>query len=218
MKNVPIDKIHTVLKDFVADLPTPVAELVAEQTNDPFKVLVTTILTARTKDTTTVEVIKKLFGEVHSFDDLKRLPLNKIENLIYPVGFYKNKAKFLKALPLAIDELFDGIIPDDVDKLTKLPGVGRKTANLVVASAFNKPAICVDIHVHRITNRLGYVKTKNPLETEMALRKKLPVKYWITLNTYLVAFGQHTCTPVSPHCSRCPIRTYCNQVGVIKTR
>ncbi|MFP4119209.1 MAG: endonuclease III domain-containing protein [Candidatus Woesearchaeota archaeon] len=218
MKRVPIGKVYAVLENFVSDLPTPVAELVAEQTGDPFKVLVTTILTARTKDTTTVEVIKTLFDHITSFDDLKRLPLERIRELIYPVGFYKNKAQYLKALPYTIEQEFDGRIPDTVDELTKLPGVGRKTANLVVATAFHKPAICVDIHVHRITNRLGYVRTQTPFETEMALRKKLPEQYWITFNTYLVAFGQHTCTPVSPHCSKCPIEKYCNKIGVTRNR
>ncbi|MFW5866118.1 MAG: endonuclease III domain-containing protein, partial [Nanoarchaeota archaeon] len=189
MKPTDIHAVHKILEAFVSDLPTPVAELVAEQTGDPFKVLVTTILTARTKDTTTVEVIRKLFSKVNTFKDIDRLSEKQIQELIYPVGFYKNKAKYLKALPEAIDELFDGVMPDKVDELIKLPGVGRKTANLVVATAFCKPAICVDIHVHRITNRLGYVKTDTPFETEMALRKQLPEKYWRTMNTYLVAFG-----------------------------
>ncbi|MFW6378655.1 MAG: endonuclease III domain-containing protein [Nanoarchaeota archaeon] len=218
MKAADIHAVHGILEAFVADLPTPVAELVAEQTGDPFKVLVTTILTARTKDTTTVEVIKRLFSKIRSFDDLARVSQTKLQELIYPVGFYKNKAKYLKALPEAIDELFDGVIPDTVDELIKLPGVGRKTANLVVATAFCKPAICVDIHVHRITNRLGYVNTNTPFETEMALRKQLPEKYWRTMNTYLVAFGQHTCTPISPWCSTCPLERYCDKVGVTTSR
>ena len=218
MKPVPIDKVYAILKKYTKNLPVPVVELVEAQTKDPFKVLVTTILSARTKDQTTVAAIKKLFVKVNSVQDLKTLSLKEIEQLIYPVGFYKNKAMYLKELPYALEREFDGKIPDDVDELTKLPGVGRKTANLVVAVAFVKPAICVDIHVHRISNRLGYLKTKTPYETEMTLRKKLPKKYWIQFNTFLVAFGQHLCTPVSPHCSNCPIHEYCNRIAVTKSR
>lgn len=218
MKTVTIDKIHFILKKYTTNLPVPVVELIEVQTKDPFKVLVTTILSARTKDQTTAAVIKKLFKHIKQAKDFDKYTTQEIQKLIFPIGFYKNKAKFLKALPKALQEQFNGRIPDDVDELTKLPGVGRKTANLVVGVAFAKPAICVDIHVHRITNRLGYVKTNTPFETEMALRKKLPKKYWITFNTYLVAFGQHVCTPISPHCSKCPLKRYCKRVGVKKSR
>jgi Predicted EndoIII-related endonuclease len=120
----------------------------------------------------------------------------------------------LKKLPDAIDTLFNGTIPDTVEDLIKLPGVGRKTANLVIAIAFNKPAVCVDVHVHRICNRLGYLKTRTPFETEMTLRKILPVRYWTTFNSYFVSFGQNTCTPINPRCSSCPIVKYCNRMGV----
>ncbi|MGM5480207.1 MAG: endonuclease III domain-containing protein [Nanobdellota archaeon] len=216
--NIPLEKILSILKSYVGAFETPLVELTAQQTKDPFKILITTLLSARTKDTTTALVIKKLFKEVSSSQDLKLLSQQKIEKLIYPVGFYKNKAKFLKRLPEVLEKEYGGIIPSTVDELTKLPGVGRKTANLVVASAFDKPAICVDIHVHRISNRLGYVSTSTPFETEMTLRKKLPISYWKTVNTYLVAFGQHTCTPVSPHCSTCPIERYCNKIRVLKSR
>ncbi len=218
MKSVPIDKVYSTLKSYTKNLPVPVVELVEAQTKDPFKVLVTTILSARTKDQTTVFAIKKLFKVVHLPSDLQKLSVKKIEELIYPVGFYKNKAKYLKALPDELNEQFAGIIPHTIDELIKLPGVGRKTANLVVAIAFAKPAICVDIHVHRISNRLGYLKTKTPYESEMILRKKLPKKYWISYNTILVAFGQHLCAPVSPHCSKCPIIKYCNRIGVKTSR
>lgn len=218
MKPVPIGTVHDIIKQHVSELSTPVTKLVSERSEDPFKVLITTILSARTKDVTTTKVIKDLFTEISSFKDLKRASEGRIRELITPVGFYKNKAKYLKALPEVIEERFDGRIPDTVEELVRLPGVGRKTANLVVATAFHKPAICVDVHVHRIMNRLGYVDTASPYETEMALRKKLPKRCWMTLDTYLVAFGQHVCTPTSPHCSTCPVKKHCNQIGVERTR
>jgi endonuclease III len=193
----------------------PVVDLIEVQTRDPFKVLVTTILSARTRDETTAAVSERLFKQISTPADLRALNVRDIEKLIYPVGFFREKAKHLKALPDRLDTLFGGKIPDTVEALVQLPGVGRKTANLVVAVAFNKPAICVDIHVFRITNRLGYVKTKNPLETEMRLRQCLPVKYWTTFNSCFVSFGQNTCFPVNPRCDRCPVYRYCDRVGVV---
>lgn len=218
MKPVPIDTVYDILKKEVQQYKVPVADLVQIQTRDPFKVLLATILSARTKDETTSAVLPRLFEKVHTPGDLQKLSITEIEALIFPVGFYHNKAKFLKELPVVLEKEFQGKIPETVEELTKLPGVGRKTANLVVAVAFQKPAICVDTHVHKIMNRLGYVKTKTPLETEMALRKKLPVKYWTTINMFLVAFGQNICRPVSPFCSRCPVRQYCQRVGVVQSR
>ncbi len=217
-EKVDIDKVYSTLKKYVKDLPVPVVELIETQTKDPFKILVTTILSARTKDQTTAAVVKKLFKKIKKYSDFNKYSEKQIEELIYPIGFYKNKAKQLKKLPLVLKEEFSGKIPSTIDELIKLPGVGRKTANLVLAVAFNKHAICVDVHVHRISNRLGYLKTKTPYESEMKLREILPKKYWKTFNTYLVAFGQHTCTPISPHCSKCPITKWCNRIGVEKTR
>ena len=218
MKPVNIDKVYSILKKEVKNYKVPVVDLIEMQTKDPFKVLVTTILSARTLDKTTTEAARRLFSKVKAVKDLDKLSEREIEKLIYPVGFYKNKAKFLKKLPAEISGKFGGVIPDDVDELTKLSGVGRKTANLVVAIGFNKPAICVDVHVHRIMNRLGYVKTKNPFETEMALRKKLPKKYWTTFNSIFVAFGQNLCRPVTPCCTGCPIYQHCNRIGVVKSK
>ena len=218
MKPVPIDTVYAILKQEVTRYDVPVVDLVQIQTRDPFKVLLATILSARTKDETTSSVLPRLFEKVKTTSDLHKLSVTEIEALIFPVGFYHNKAKFLKELPAVLEKEFHGTIPETVEELMKLPGVGRKTANLVVAVAFQKPAICVDVHVHRIMNRLGYVHTKNPLETEMALRKRLPEKYWTTINTILVAFGQNTCRPVSPFCSRCPVRQYCNRIGVTTSR
>jgi endonuclease III len=192
----------------------PVVDLIQVQTRDPFKVLLATILSARTKDATTTDAAARLFSVVHSFEDLESIPQSELEQLIYPVGFYKNKALHLKQLPSVVKTKFHGHIPQRVEELVQLPGVGRKTANLVVAVGFNKPAVCVDVHVHRICNRLGYVKTGTPFETEMKLRKILPVKYWITFNSYLVSFGQHLCFPINPRCDVCPIYKYCRRVGV----
>ena len=158
-----------------------------------------------------------MFKEIKKPSDFEKIKQEKLEKLIYPVSFYKNKAKYLKQLPKALKK-YNNKIPQDVDEMTKLPGVGRKTANVVVAVAFKKPAIGVDTHVHKIVNRWGYVKTKTPEKTEMALREKLPKKYWLNFNTYLVMFGQNVCRPTSPHCSTCPIRQYCDRVGIKKSR
>ncbi len=218
MKKINIDRIYAALNSHVADYKVPVVDLIEIQTKDPFKVLVTTIMSARTKDETTTAAAKRLFEKVKKISDLEKLSEKQIQKLIYPVGFYKNKAKYLRQLPMALKEKYNNKIPHTVEELVHLPGVGRKTANLVVAVAFKKPAVCVDIHVHRIMNRLGYVKTKNPFETEMELRKKLSKKYWTTFNTIFVAFGQNLCRPVNPYCSRCPIRKECNRIGVVKSR
>jgi endonuclease III len=213
-----VDEIFSTLDKIVPTLDVPIIELIESQTKDPFKILVATLLSARTKDQTTAEVCKRLFKVINTPADLTKKSVAQIEKLIFPVGFYKNKAKYLKKLPTVLQEEFQGIIPETVDELVRLPGVGRKTANLVVAVAFKKPAICVDIHVHRISNRFGWVKTKTPFETEMTLRKKLPSKYWLKINWYLVAYGQSLCTPISPWCSLCSIKKYCKQKNVTTTR
>jgi endonuclease III len=209
-----IAKIYRIVKREFAKNHMPVVDLIQIQTRDPFKVLVTTILSARTKDRTTAEAAARLFEKIDNATDLESLSIREIERLIFPVGFYKNKARFLSQLPQALETGFCGKVPSTVEELISLPGVGRKTANLVVAIGFDKPAICVDVHVHRITNRLGYVKTKTPFETEMKLREMLPVRYWILFNSYLVSFGQNTCTPLNPRCEICPVYRYCERVGV----
>jgi len=212
-KPIDIATIYPILEREVTGYDVPIVDLIAVQTRDPFKVLVATILSARTKDETTAKAAGRLFKKVADLDSLAGLDEASIAKLIYPVGFYKNKAKYLKQLPAALEQ-FGGRIPDEVEALTRLPGVGRKTANLVVAVAFGKPAICVDTHVHRIMNIWGYVKTATPFETEMALRQKLPEKYWLKINSIMVAFGQATCKPVRPHCDRCIIEKYCPKIGV----
>ncbi|WP_319586611.1 exodeoxyribonuclease III [uncultured Desulfobulbus sp.] len=210
----PLDEILPLLEHEVSGYQVPVVDLIATQTHDPFKILVATILSARTKDEVTATASRRLFARAETVDELSRLSFEELEKLIYPVGFFRNKAKFLTELPAALNQRFAGVVPQDVDSLLTLPGVGRKTANLVVAVAFNKPAICVDTHVHRIMNIWGYVQTATPLQTEMALRQKLPEQFWIGINAILVAFGQGTCKPVRPHCDRCVIATWCPKIGV----
>ena len=204
-----IPAVNRLLKREFEANKAPIIDLVAVQTNDPFRVLLGTILSARTKDACTAAACGRLFQEVTTPADLRAITLERLEKLIYPVGFFRDKARHLKALPQVLDEKFNGVLPQTVEALCELPGVGRKTANLVVALGFDKPAICVDVHVHRITNRLGLVKTKTPFETEMTLRSILPVRYWKTWNSYLVSFGQTRCAPRNPRCTDCPLRPYC---------
>ena len=194
----------------------PIVEFIQIQTGSVFKVLLATILSARTKDRTTAGAAARLFKVVHNPADLRRLSLRELEKLIFPVGFYHTKARHLKLLPDVLDRDFDGVIPDTVERLCGLPGVGRKTANLVVAVGFDKPAICVDVHVHRICNRLGLLRTKTPFDTEMKLRKILPLRYWKTWNSYLVSFGQTLCFPLRPKCAGCPVFRYCRRIGIGK--
>ena len=203
-------------REFVSH-DAPIIELIQAHTRDPFCVLVGTILSARTKDQCTAGAVKRLFaearGDVFRPGDLGRLTVQEIERLIYPVGFFRDKARHLKRLPSVLEEKFGGVLPHTVEVLCELPGVGRKTANLTVAVGFDLPAICVDVHVHRICNRLGLVRTKTPFETEMALRKILPVRYWKTWNSHLVSFGQTRCGPIRPKCEGCPISRYCMHDG-----
>ena len=193
------------------------AEVAAER-RDPFRVLIACLLSLRTKDETTGPAAGRLFALADTPEAMRRLPAKRIERAIFPVGFYRTKARVLLGVCRDLLERFGGQVPDDIDRLLTLKGVGRKTANLVVTQGFNKPGICVDIHVHRISNRLGYVKTKNPTETETALRKRLPRRYWIGYNDLLVSFGQNICHPVSPLCSECPVRPRCARVGVTRWR
>ncbi len=217
MKIEDIDAVVGILRDLYNRFREPVVTTVARD-NDPYKVLVSTVLSLRTKDATTLEASKRLFEIAPTIEDLYNLDEKTIEKTIYPVGFYRTKAKNLKRIAKIILEKHGGKIPDSMGELLKLPNVGRKTANLVLAKGYNIPAICVDVHVHRISNRFGLIKTKTPFETEMELRKILPKRYWIEYNDLLVPFGQNLCTPVSPFCSKCPLREYCDRVGVEKSR
>jgi endonuclease III len=220
MKKQSTVDIDSIYKRLSAEVQTyedlPIVDLIQVQTRDPFKVLVATILSARTQDRTTAAACRRLFARVETLEQLGRMRESTIEKLIYPVGFYRAKAQHLKKLPAVVRQRFNNTIPQTIDELVELPGVGRKTANLVRAIAFDKPAICVDVHVHRISNRLGYVRTKTPYDTEMALRKKLPSHYWKGINSILVAFGQHHCRPVSPKCESCVIYDNCRRIGVKK--
>ncbi len=214
MTNKDIDQVMELLGTHFQAVQTPIVDLIQAQTKEPFKVLVATILSARTKDETTSQAVSKLFARIDNADDLDTLDDDELNRLIFPVGFHNAKTKHLKALPKVLREEFGGEVPAEIDDLLRLPGVGRKTANLVRAVAFSLPAICVDVHVHRICNRWGYVLTTSPLESEMALRKKLPKKHWLNINSYVVAFGQNLCTPRKPKCEICPIYDYCKRVGV----
>lgn len=216
-EQVEIDSFLQKVADYVRDRQVPVVDLIAVQTKDPFKVLVATILSARTKDETTAQAAARLFREADNVRDLASLSQERVEQLIHPVGFFRNKAKYLSQLPAALEQ-FGGKVPDTIEELVTLPGVGRKTANLVRSVAFAKPAICVDTHVHRIMNIWRYVETATPLETEMALRKKLPEKHWLSVNSLLVAFGQSMCKPVRPCCDICPLESECPQFGVTPRR
>ncbi len=203
------------LEDEVMQYRVPVVDLIGVQSRDSFRVLIATILSSRTKDEVTAVASARLFDRAPDIDALARLELSQIRDLIYPVGFYKTKAVQLQSAARMLKEHFHGVIPDTIEELVKLPGVGRKTANLVLTVAFDKPAICVDTHVHRIMNIWGYVRTKTPLETEVALRKKLPEKYWKKVNRILVAFGQGKCKPVAPHCDECTLQSDCAQINVV---
>ena len=215
-RNMP--EIIRLLELELAKRELPIVTELAEKHRDPFEILISTLLSLRTKDEVTAVATKRLFSLAASPAEMLRLPEEEIRKAIYPVGFYRIKAETILHVCRELIERFDSRVPDSIEKLLTLRGVGRKTANLVVTLGYNKPGLCVDTHVHRISNRLGYVRTKNPEETEFALRAKLPPKYWSRYNTLLVAFGRNTCRPVSPLCSRCPLFPYCDRVGVVKSR
>ena len=200
------------------DWQAPIITFIANRGATAFEVLVSTILSLRTKDEVTSQAAVRLFEEARTPETLIDLGEDHTARLIYPVGFYPTKAKRLMEISRILIDKYEGQVPDTMDELLALPGVGRKTANLVLVEGFGIPAICVDTHVHRISNRIGYVKTKTPEQTEMALRKKLPKKHWIRYNELLVAFGQVICRPVSPFCSKCPVARMCPAIGVIKSR
>lgn len=192
--------------------------VVTAERRDPFRVLIACILSLRTQDSTTGPAADRLFALADTPRAMLGLAAAEIERTIYPVGFYRTKARVILGICRDLLARFRGAVPDDIDALLTLKGVGRKTANLVVSVGYGKPGICVDTHVHRISNRLGYVRTRTPEETERALRAKLPRRYWIGYNDLLVSFGQNVCTPISPRCSTCPVRTLCARAGVTTSR
>lgn len=179
---------------------------------DPYLVLIACILSLRTNDRTTYPATLRMLELAKTPQEMMGVSVEDLAKAIYPVGFYKNKAGQIIELSKLIVEKYDGNVPNSIDELCKFRGVGRKTANLVMTLGFGEPAICVDVHVHRIFNRLGYIKTKNPEETEFALREKLPVEYWIPINTLLVTHGQNVCKPIKPMCSQCPVSQFCDKL------
>ena len=198
--------------------PLPSVSAVALQNNDPFRVLVATMISLRTKDDVTRRAADSLLAAAPTPHALAALPEARIARLIYPAGFYRTKAKSLRATARALVEQHAGAVPSDMEALLSLTGVGRKTANLVLNLGFGLPGICVDTHVHRISNRMGWVATKGPEQTERALMEILPKRYWITINELLVRYGQRVCTPLSPHCSTCPVNRWCIRAGVGRSR
>ena len=206
MKDNNITEVIRLLEEHLREVELPIVSHLAETRYDPFLILISTLLSLRTKDEVTAEATDRLFALAKTPEEMLAVPEETIAQAIYPVGFYHTKAKtILDVCRLLIDQ-FHGKVPDDLDTLLTIKGVGRKTANLVMTLGFDKDGICVDTHVHRISNRLGYVQTKTPEETEFALREKLPKRFWKIYNTLMVAFGRQTCRPISPLCSTCPLR------------
>ncbi|KJR40865.1 DNA-(apurinic or apyrimidinic site) lyase [Candidatus Magnetoovum chiemensis] len=209
LPNFDINNAISLIKEHVKTLKVPYIEAMAKEDRDPFKILISCILSLRTQDNTTAAASQRLFALASTPKNMSELNTKDIENAIYPVGFYRVKAGNIKEISNTIIKDYDGKVPGSIEELIKLKGVGRKTANLVVTMGYNKYGICVDTHVHRITNRWGYIKTDSPLKTEQALRETLPLKYWKEINGLLVPFGQGICRPIKPACDKCSIKTLC---------
>ena len=210
-----IDGIIRTLKRLVRQWEEPI---VGHYRDDPFTTLISCLLSLRTKDETTRGASEQLFRLARSPQQMAQLPLATIERAIYPVGFYRTKARTIRSVCQTLLDRYGGTVPDDLDELLTIKGVGRKTANLVITLAYHQYGICVDTHVHRISNRWGYVRTKSPEETEMALRRLLPRRHWRVYNDLLVTFGQNLCHPTSPWCSLCPLDRLCQKNGVQHSR
>jgi len=209
-----IHQMIEILREEYLTWRTPAVTVVAGCGGSPFKVLISCIISLRTRDEVTAVASERLFARADTPENMQFIPIEEIEQLIYPAGFYRNKARQIHEICRCLIEDYGGIVPDEIDEMLKFKGVGRKTANLVVTLGFGKPGICVDTHVHRICNRWGYVATPNPDATEKALRIKLPRQYWPEINDLLVAFGQNHCCPVSPRCTTCRIDKFCSANGV----
>jgi Predicted EndoIII-related endonuclease len=218
MKPEEIHEAVKVLREACRLWQAPAVTVVAEKDQNPYKVLISCIISLRTKDAVTLSASARLFARADTAETMQNVPVEEIAELIYPCAFFRNKAAQIQALSARLVSDFGGVVPDEIDELMTFKGVGRKTANLVVTLGYGKPGICVDTHVHRICNRWGYVATKTPDETEVALRAKLPPEYWIEINDLLVAFGQNQCFPVSPRCSTCHLFESCDRNGVTKSR
>lgn len=214
-----IESVMETLRQAIAELGlSPYVTECANSTRDPFRILISTILSLRTRDLSTQIASDALFALARTPEEMVEIPVEKIAEVIKPVLYYNNKARTIKNLSQRLLDEYGGGVPDEIDELLKLSGVGRKTANLVVTLAYGKPGICVDTHVHRISNRLWAIGTKTPEQTEVWLRSHLPGKYWIEINTWLVTFGQRICQPVSPWCSKCPLFSQCKRWGVTRSR
>ena len=207
---VDIDKVVTTLEK--AKQPQSEFVKLMDSFKDPYLVLIACILSLRTNDRTTYPATLRMLKLAKTPQEMMKVNEEELAKAIYPVGFYKNKAGQIIELSKILVKKYDGKVPCDIEELCKFRGVGRKTANLVLSEGFNEPAICVDVHVHRIFNRLGYLKTKTPEETEFTLREKLPKKYWIPINSLLVTHGQNVCKPLKPLCDKCPVEKYCDKV------
>jgi endonuclease-3 len=218
MNDRDIKEVILFLEKELSNWELPIVSSLAEEHSGPFPILISTILSLRTKDEVTAKATERLFALAVTPKEMLKLSEEEIITAIYPVGFYRNKAKTILHVCRELIDRFDSQVPDTIEQLLTLKGVGRKTANLVVILGYDKEGLCVDTHVHRISNRLGYVRTKTPDETEYALRDKLPSEYWSRYNTLMVAFGRHICLPVSPFCSRCPVTDYCDKVSVARSR
>lgn len=215
-KDLPV--VFNLLKKKLETVKNPYVENLALANGEPFTILIATLLSARTKDAITAQASRNLFREARTPQEMIGLRQDRIAHLIYPVGFYRMKAKNILKLSEKLTAQYASHVPDSIEELVKLNGVGRKTANLVINLAFRKKGICVDTHVHRIVNRWGLITSKNPLETEMKLREVLPREFWVPINRLLVLFGQNVCTPISPWCSKCMIIAYCKRQNVNRSR
>jgi endonuclease III len=218
VKDEDIHEVMALLTRASGEWVSPAVTIVSQREGDPFKVLISCILSLRTHDRTTGPASERIFVLAPDAATLAELSLEQVEQAIYPVGFFRNKAAQIIAIARRLRDDYAGIVPDSLDELLTFNGVGRKTANLVVTLGYGTPGICVDTHVHRICNRLGYVTTMSPDKTEMVLREKLPPRYWIGINDLLVMCGQNLCVPVSPRCSICPVIGFCPRNGVTKSR
>jgi endonuclease-3 len=218
MQEKDIHQIIPILREKAKAWPRPVVDAMGAAERSPYQILITTILSARTKDRLTAQVAPKLFALANTPAEMVQHSAKEVERVIYPVGFYRAKAQAILAASQKLLDEYGGQVPDELEELLKLPGVGRKTANLVVTVGFKKPGICVDTHVHRISNRWGYIQTQTPSETEEALRQKLPPDYWLEYNGLLVSLGQTICHPTSPRCGGCPVGQFCQRVGVTRHR
>lgn len=218
MEPFDIDAAIAILCETMPRFQQPLIEAMGEESQTPFHILIATILSLRTKDTLTSVVAPRLFARASTPQAMLALSEEELALLIYPVGFYRTKARSILQICQILLARYGGQVPSDLDALLELPGVGRKTANLVVTAGFGLPGICVDTHVHRICNRFGYVRTKTPDETELVLRQKLPPPYWNIINGLLVTLGQNICHPTSPRCSECPLSHLCPRLGVVRSR